>query len=92
MRVPRPDRSLHGLAGVVVTSAGYVLAAWARRYGCPVPPWVQALVCCLIAALARESYNWWRGGVWSNADIAWTVLGSVPVIVAAEVKSLEIAP
>jgi len=75
--IPR-DKLLHFAAGSWAALLGSVLARW---FG--YPPALGALLASLCAGLAREVFNVARGGRWSHADVAWTVLGGVPVAAAA---------
>ncbi len=86
MWTPAPDKALHFGAGAIATAAGYAARALASLYVNAAPSaLLHGLAFVAAAALAREAYNVARGGQWSWADIGATLLGAVPVVLAAEV-------
>lgn len=80
MRTIPHDKANHAVAGSWV---GLVGALAGRFFN--LPPGPCAIGLAFVVGLAREAYGKHKTGVWSNADIAWTVTGSAPVAIVAGV-------
>lgn len=80
------DKALHLSAGSWAALAGLLIGAalmsWAAG---PRLDAVAALAGCVLAGLGREAYNVARGGPWSWADVGATVVGGLPVAMAAAI-------
>lgn len=70
MRVIPQDKANHCIGGAWLWIIGATIA---RKVGMPAAAGGYAL--CAAAALCREAYNRAQDGVWSWADIAWTLAG-----------------
>lgn len=84
MKTLPADKANHVAAGAWVAGAS-VLATTAGAWvlgALPITPALAAAAGCAVAAVAREVYNKARGGVFDLADVAATLAGGAPVVVA----------
>lgn len=72
MRLIAADKGTHFVAGAACTALVLMVA-----------PVSGAAFACVVAAVLREWYGWWRHGRWDWLDIAWTLGGGGAVLLGA---------